>query len=130
MVRTSRKRQALPQDQATRARWILFMPTIPAKPASVRVRIWRCTFEVLVERMGLQDPALDAVGEIIHDLDLRDGKFDRDETPGVRSTIDGICTIARGDDQRITAATPLLDGLHAHFTSRVRRDGRASKRRG
>src|SRR5258706_5956749 len=23
------------------ARWILFMPTIPAKPASVRVRIWR-----------------------------------------------------------------------------------------
>src|SRR5215831_18941444 len=23
------------------ARWIMFMPTIPAKPASVRVRIWR-----------------------------------------------------------------------------------------
>src|SRR3954471_18270298 len=24
-----------------RARWIMFMPTIPAKPASVRVKIWR-----------------------------------------------------------------------------------------
>jgi len=23
------------------ARWVLFMPTIPAKPASVRVKIWR-----------------------------------------------------------------------------------------
>src|SRR2546423_720885 len=23
------------------ARWIMFMPTIPAKPASVRVKIWR-----------------------------------------------------------------------------------------
>jgi hypothetical protein len=89
----------------------------------------RCTFEVLIERMGLQDRALDAIGEIIHDLDLRDGKFGREETPGIRSTIDGICTLARDDDQRITAAAPLLDGLHSHFTSRVRRDRRPSKRR-
>jgi hypothetical protein len=89
----------------------------------------RCTFEVLVERMALQDPALDAIGEIIHDLDLRDGKFGRDETPGVRSTIDGLCTIARDDDQRIAAATPLFDGLHSHFTSHVRRARRPSKRR-
>src|SRR3954468_9176316 len=26
---------------STTARWVLFMPTIPAKPASVRVKIWR-----------------------------------------------------------------------------------------
>jgi len=23
------------------ARWVLFMPSIPAKPASIRVKIWR-----------------------------------------------------------------------------------------
>jgi hypothetical protein len=89
----------------------------------------RCTYEVLVERMTLDDPALRAIGEIIHDLDLRDGKFGRDETAGVRSVIDGICTVARDDDQRISAATPMLDGLHSHFTLRARRGGRASKRR-
>jgi hypothetical protein len=89
----------------------------------------RCTFEVLVERMGLADPALDALGEIVHDLDLRDGKFGRDEAPGIRSTVDGICTIARDDDQRIAAATPLFDGLHCYFTSRTRRAGRTSRRR-
>ncbi|HEU4730910.1 MAG TPA: chromate resistance protein ChrB domain-containing protein, partial [Kofleriaceae bacterium] len=54
----------------------------------------RCTFEVLVERMGLRDPALTAIGEIIHDLDLRDDKFGREENAGVRSMIDGICTVA------------------------------------
>lgn len=87
----------------------------------------RCTFEVLVERMGLDDPALDAIGEIIHDLDLRDGKFGRDETAGVRSAIDGICTVARDDDQRIAATAPMLDGLHSHFALRARRrtSGRA-----
>jgi hypothetical protein len=81
----------------------------------------RCTFEVLVERMDLRDPALGALGEIIHDLDLRDDKFGRDETAGVRSAIDGICTVARDDEQRIAAASPMLDGLHSHFSLRTRR---------
>jgi hypothetical protein len=84
----------------------------------------RCTFEVLVERMGLDDPALVAIGEIIHDLDLRDDKFGRDETAGVRSAIDGICTVARDDNERIAAATPMLDGLHSHFGLRARRKAR------
>ncbi|MCX5745325.1 MAG: chromate resistance protein [Proteobacteria bacterium] len=82
----------------------------------------RCTFEVLVARMGLRDPALAALGEIIHDLDLRDGKFAREETVGVRSALDGICGSVRDDLARIAAATPMLDGLHAHFTARGRHE--------
>jgi hypothetical protein len=81
----------------------------------------RCTFEVLIERMDLREPALAALGEIIHDLDLHDAKFGREETAGVRSAIDGICTVARDDEQRIAAAAPMLDGLHSHFSLRARR---------
>jgi hypothetical protein len=84
----------------------------------------RCSFEVLVERMGLDDPALVAIAELIHDLDLRDDKFGRAEAPGVRSAIDGICTVARDDTQRIAAATPMLDGLHSHFALHARRASR------
>ena len=82
----------------------------------------RCTFEVLVERMGLRDPALVAIGEIIHDLDLRDDKFGREENAGVRSTLDGICTVAHDDEQRIAAASPMLDGLYSHFSLKRRRN--------
>jgi hypothetical protein len=85
----------------------------------------RCSFEVLVERMDLADPALVAIGEIIHDLDLLDDKFGRDEAAGVRSAIDGICTVARDDEARIAAATPMLEGLYSHFTLRARRGERA-----
>jgi hypothetical protein len=81
----------------------------------------RCTFEVLTERMALRDAALTAIGEIIHDLDLQDDKFGREETAGVRSTIDGICTFAHDDEQRIAAATPLFEGLYSHFSLRSRR---------
>jgi hypothetical protein len=42
--------------------------------------------------------------ERIHDLDLRDDKFSREETAGVRSAIDGICLVARDDEQRIAFA--------------------------
>ncbi len=87
----------------------------------------RCTFEVLVGRMGLRDPALVALGEIIHDLDLHDDKFGREETAGVRSAIDGICTVARDDEQRIAAASPMLDGLYSHFSLSTRRKQRGAK---
>jgi hypothetical protein len=89
----------------------------------------RCTFEVLIERMGLEDPALTSIAEIIHDLDLRDDKFRRDETLGVRSTVDGICTAASDDDQRIAAVRPMLDGLYSHFSVQARRAAQRSRRR-
>jgi len=38
----------------------------------------RCSFETLVPRAGLgQDSGLAAIGEIIHDLDIAEGKFAR-----------------------------------------------------
>src|SRR5260370_1167418 len=37
----------------------------------------RCTFEVLLQRFGLSEPALKQVAEIVHDIDLKDGKFAR-----------------------------------------------------
>ena len=35
----------------------------------------RCTFEVLIERVGLSDPGLCPIAEIVHDIDLKDAKF-------------------------------------------------------
>src|SRR5215831_14283304 len=40
----------------------------------------RCTFEVLQAHAGLSDPALSAIGEIVHDIDLKDDKYGRAET--------------------------------------------------
>jgi hypothetical protein len=62
-------------------------------------------------------------------LDLHDDKFGREETVGVRSAIDGICTVARDDEQRIAAASPMLDGLHSHFAMRTRRATSAKPKR-
>jgi Chromate resistance exported protein len=39
----------------------------------------RCTFEVLLASAALEDSALEAIAEIVHDIDLKDEKFGRAE---------------------------------------------------
>jgi hypothetical protein len=76
----------------------------------------RCSFEVLMERAGLDDAALTAIAEIIHDIDLKDDKFGREETPGIKSLIDGICAGTRDDLDRIARGSVLFDDLYAIFS--------------
>ena len=49
-----------------------------------------CTFEVLVREFGLDAPGLAALAEIIHDIDVKEAKFNRPETAGVEHLITGI----------------------------------------
>ncbi len=75
----------------------------------------RCTFEVLLGHAGVADAALTAIGEIVHDIDLKDGKYERAETAGVKSLIAGIATPGTSDEQRLARGGVLLDGLYDSF---------------
>ena len=72
----------------------------------------RCTFEVMLQRLKLSQPALRAIAEIVHDVDLKDGKFGRPETPGIERLITGICTMHKDDDARLGRASELFDELY------------------
>jgi hypothetical protein len=73
----------------------------------------RCTFEVLLQRFGLeQDRALGAIAEMVHDVDLKDGKFGRAETPGFQRLIDGIVKRNPRDDVRFERGAELLNDLY------------------
>jgi len=75
----------------------------------------RCSVEVLLARSGLRDPALQAIAEIVHDIDLKDGKFGREECPGIKSLIAGVAMTHSDDEARIAAGTTILDNLYAYF---------------
>src|SRR6266516_338411 len=62
----------------------------------------KCTFEVLLDRCGLKDAALRAIAEIVHDVDLKDGKFGRTEVAGIRTLVEGIGVATREYTQRMT----------------------------
>ena len=73
----------------------------------------RCTFETLLQRFGLeQDGALRAIADMVHDVDVKDGKFGRDETPGFERLIAGIVKRHARDEARIERGAELLNDLY------------------
>jgi hypothetical protein len=72
----------------------------------------RCTFEVMLERTGLGDPALRAIGEIVHDLDLKDGKFGREQAAGIAQIIAGVCLTLDDDLARIERGGAIFDDTY------------------
>jgi hypothetical protein len=79
----------------------------------------RCTFEVLVERFRLRDSALKPIAEIVHDLDLEDGRYARAETAGVGRMIVGLAIAEKSDEARLAQGAALLDSLYESFRRRI-----------
>src|SRR6266487_5849531 len=68
-----------------------------------------CTFETLVVRFGLGDRALRVIAEIVHDIDCKEAKFGRPETPGIERLIAGIAKQHAQDTARVELGAALLD---------------------
>lgn len=76
-----------------------------------------CTFEVLIARHNLlqQHPALQPLAEMIHDIDLKDGRYQRPETSGLSRMLDGLCARTEGDDFRLEQGSSIFDALYESF---------------
>ncbi len=72
----------------------------------------RCSFEVLLTRAGNDDPALQAIAGIVHDIELKDAEFGREEATGIASLIAGICAANPQDEQRLAHGGPIFDNLY------------------
>lgn len=80
-----------------------------------------CTFEVLLDRFGLRrDPGLVAVSELVHEIDVRDGRFERPEIAGVEAMVTGISLAHRDDDARLTASAVLFEALYENLRRKRR----------
>ena len=80
----------------------------------------RCTFEVLLDRLRLQDPALRAIADVVHDIDLKDAKFDRPETAGIAVLVASIAMAHRDDEARIDRASQVFDDLYIYYQKQGR----------
>jgi hypothetical protein len=79
----------------------------------------RCTFETLVARLGLGDPAVLQIAEIVHDIDLKDAKFGRTEAPGILQLVDGLALAHADDLDRLDRGFALFDDLYESFRRRL-----------
>jgi len=79
----------------------------------------RCTFEVLRDRFVPGDPALVAIGEIVHELDCKDERYARPEAAGVKAILEGIIASTADDALRIEKGSGLFESIYLSLTARA-----------
>ena len=78
----------------------------------------KCTFEVLIEEYGLEDPALSKLAEIVHGADVRDGRT-TPQSPGLRAIGEGFLHIMEDDHENLRIQSYIYDALYAWCKEKV-----------
>ena len=82
----------------------------------------KCTFEVMVERHGLQtDPGLAELGRIIRDADVPPSRSRRAEGPGLDALIRGFQLSTPDDHEKLRLTAPVYDALYCYCQAKVAR---------
>jgi hypothetical protein len=74
-----------------------------------------CTFETMVIAFGLEDPNLHLIGEIVHEIDLRDGRYAHPETAVIDAVLKGWLLMGFSDQELETHGVALYEGLYTAF---------------
>lgn len=76
-----------------------------------------CTFEVLLRASAKAgDPALQAIAQIVHDLDLKDERYQRPETLGVGAFVRGITARHTDDGRRVAEGATMFEALYSSLS--------------
>ncbi len=72
-----------------------------------------CTFETLVKRARLRDRRLVRLAELVHEADLRDGKYPHEEARGLDVAVRALLAASPDDHQVLAQGMTLFEGLYA-----------------
>ena len=72
----------------------------------------RCTFEVLALRFHIQDPTVRRLGEIVHNVDLKDDRFRAPQAPTVATLVDGLRASVEDDAALLEQGILLFEALY------------------
>lgn len=73
----------------------------------------RCSFESILLKYDLTDPALHEIAAMVHDADLDDEKFRSPEAPGLDAIIQGLGLVVPDDAELLALTDRVYDGLYA-----------------
>ena len=80
----------------------------------------RCSFETALRHFHLgDDPALEEIGHLVHEADLRDEQYDVPAAAGLDVLIRGLSLVADNDDETLAITDRLYDGLYEYIRRRL-----------
>jgi hypothetical protein len=105
----------------------VFAPTVQAVPEAIAFDMLDaefshhgncCTFETLTKRFSISDKAVAKIGEMIHDADLDDARFQRVECVGIDRVLKGWAKEGLPDEQILRHGFECFDALYAFLQRR------------
>ena len=72
-----------------------------------------CTFETLVKSFGLKDSRLRLVAQAVHDADLADDQFGRQEVLGIDRILDGWNQQGMSSEEVLRKGMEMIEGLYS-----------------
>lgn len=75
----------------------------------------KCSFEAILARYRIEDPALHLLAQIVHGADVTQDLYGRPEAPGLRAIAEGFRHLGLRDDHAILATEFIVyDALYAY----------------
>ncbi len=85
----------------------------------------RCSFESMVEKYRIEDPAVALLAQIVHGADVSKDLYGRPEAPGLRAIAEGFRLLGLADDHEVLKKEFIVyDALYAYCREFVRREKR------
>jgi hypothetical protein len=70
-----------------------------------------CTYEVLAKRFALADPVVKRIGQIVHDLDMRDTKYGSPDAPAIGRMVEGLRQLHADDHALLQHGVEMFEAL-------------------
>ena len=81
----------------------------------------KCSFEAIVEKYRIADPAIHLLAKIVHGADVAHDLYGRPEAPGLKALAEGFRDLGLPDDHAILAREFIVyDAFYAYCRRRVR----------
>jgi hypothetical protein len=72
-----------------------------------------CTFEVMVKAFGIKNKIVKKMSELVHELDVKDRKYDNPEAQGIEGVLTGIRKAAKTDQEALEKGMAVFEMLYA-----------------
>lgn len=80
----------------------------------------RCSFEAIVRKYGIDDPAVRLLAEIVHGADVSPDLYGRPEAPGLKAIAEGFRYLGLADDHEVLAREFVVyDALYAYCRTKA-----------
>jgi hypothetical protein len=77
----------------------------------------QCTFETFIQRFGLHDPVVVRLGQIVHDVDIKDARYGLPESVAVAHLVEGLRQLYADDHALLAHGIGMFEALARSFES-------------